>query len=160
MDFLITQDADEFYTFADYKKIINEITKNLSYDYYTTPWVIFWKNAEQIVTGTDGNEITGYPEIAINLRKNIKFVRCRIPNSKHHKRLDALCHHMSFVFDKDEDCLSKINTWSHSHQFNTTEWYNKCWINWTPELGNFHPINPTVWHKTITFKGNLPEVLR
>jgi hypothetical protein len=67
---------------------------------------------------------------------------------------------MSFVFDKDEDCWSKINTWGHSHQYNITEWYNKYWLNWTPELINIHPIQPIVWHKTVEFKGKLPEVLR
>lgn len=160
MDYLITQDADEFYTFDDYKKIINGITKNPTYDFYTTPWIVFWKNYNYIVTGKDGKQISGYPEIAINLHKDVKFIRCRRPNSNHCKQLDAICHHMCFVFDKDEDCWNKINTWGHSHQFNTTEWYNKYWLNWTPELMNIHPIQPTAWHKTLEFKGELPEVLR
>ena len=160
MDYLITQDADEFYTFKDYSKIIEGIRQNPTYDFYTTPWIVFWKNYNYIVTGKDGKQICGYPEIAINLNKDVKFIRCRRPNSTHCKQLDAICHHMCFVFDKDEDCWSKINTWGHSHQFNTTEWYNKYWLNWTPELTNIHPIQPTAWHKTIEFKGELPEVLR
>lgn len=118
------------------------------------------ENYNYVVTGRDGNQICGYPEIAINLHKDVKFVRCRRPNSKHSKQLDAICYHMCFVFDKDEDCWNKINTWGHSHQFNPTEWYNKYWLNWTPELLNIHPIQPTAWHKTIEFKGELPEVLR
>ena len=71
---------------------------------------MFWKNYNYIVTGKDGNQICGYPEIAINLHKDkdVKFVRCRRPNSKHCKQLDAVCYHMCFVFDKDEDCLSAI----------------------------------------------------
>lgn len=160
MDYLITQDADEFYTFKDYNKIIDGIRQNPTYDFYTTPWIVFWKNYNYIVTGKDGKQICGYPEIAINLNKDVKFIRCRRPNSTHCKQLDAICHHMSFVFDKDEDCWSKINTWGHSHQFNTTEWYNKYWLNWTPELTNIHPIQPTAWHKTLEYKGELPEVLR
>lgn len=160
MDYLITQDADEFYTFKDYNKIIDGIRQNPTYDFYTTPWIVFWKNYNYIVTGKDGKQICGYPEIAINLNKDVKFIRCRRPNSTHCKQLDAICHHMCFVFDKDEDCWSKINTWGHSHQFNTTEWYNKYWLNWTPELTNIHPITPSAWHKTLEYKGELPEVLR
>ena len=159
MDYLITQDADEFYTFKDYKKIIDGIKKNPDYDFYTTPWIVFWKNYDYIVVGKDGKKIIGYPEIAINLNKNIKFIRCRRPNSTNHKRLDAICYHMCFVFDSDEDCWKKINTWGHSHQFKIEDWYKKFWLNWTPELKNIHPINPEAWHKTIKFSGDLPEVL-
>ena len=159
MDYLITQDADEFYTFKDYENIIESIKKYPNYDYYTTPWIVFWKNYKYIVVGKDGKEKIGYPEIAINLKKNIKFIRCRRPNSTNHKQLTSICYHMCFVFDNDEDCWNKINTWGHSHQFNVKEWYNKYWLNWNPSLTNIHPIQPTAWHKTIEFKGKLPEVL-
>lgn len=75
--------------------------------------------------------MNGYPEIAVNLKRDIKFVRCRRPNSRNGYKLNVVCYHMCFVFDSDEDCYRKINTWGHSHQFNIDEWYKRNWKNWT-----------------------------
>ena len=161
MDYLITQDADEFYTFDGYKKLIESIKNNPDYDYYTTPWICFWKDFKHVLVAEDNNIINGYPEIAINLRKNIKFIRCRRPNSTNHKRLDSICYHMCFVFDKDEDedCWDKINTWGHSNEFNIDKWYKEKWIKWKPSTENLHPTNPKAWAKAIEYTGILPEVL-
>ena len=160
MDYLITQDADEFYTNEGYKNIIEGIKKNPNYDYYTTPWIVFWKNFNYVVVGENSSRglICGDVEIALNLRKNVKFVRCRRPNSKHNINLGVICYHMCFVLT-DEECWEKINTWGHSHQFNIQKWYNEIWLNWKSTLLNIHPISPKSWHKTIEFKGKLPEVL-
>jgi len=161
MDYLITQDADEFYTFSGYQSIIDGIRQNPNYDYYTTPWYVFWKDQAHIIERENGDRIAGYPEVAINLSvPDIHFVRCRRPNSTYHKRLDALCYHMCFVFDTDQDCWNKINSWSHSHQFDTQRWYDNYWLKWTPELRHLHPIHPTEWYKAVVYTGELPEVLR
>ena len=158
MDFLITHDADEFYFHKDFKQMISEVKKNPHYDYYVTPWVSFWKTFGYIVITQNGNNITGYPEVVINLNKPQKFIRARIPSGDNKYELSALCHHASFILS-DEECWDKINTWSHTHQFKVKKWYNNKWLNWDINSIDLHPVNPKAWARAIEYDQELPEVL-
>jgi hypothetical protein len=158
IDFLITHDADEFYTFEAFDNIINGIKKNPDYDYYTTPWITFWKNFNNVIINKDNSIICGYPEIAINVNSDNKFIRCRRISGDKILKLDSICHHASYVLT-DKECWEKINTWGHSHQFNLKKWYDEKWINWNNLTENLHPISPEAWKKTTQFSDTLPEVL-
>lgn len=160
IDYLIIHDADEFYTDNGFKSIIEEVKSNPDYDYYTTPWITFWKDLNHVIAKQDGNIICGYPEIVLNLNKNVKFIRCRRPTGNNIKQLTVLCHHASYVLSDDE-CWSKINTWGHAHQFDTRKWFNEKWLNWDNNTTCLHPITPCEWYKTVEFdKNNLPEILK
>jgi hypothetical protein len=128
IDYLITHDADEFYTYDTFAKLINDIKENPNYDFYTTPWVSFWKTFDNIIVGENGSTIIGFPEIAINIKKGIRFVRCRKPSGTKVKQLDCLCYHASYVLN-DEECWDKISTWGHTHQFDREKWYKTKWLN-------------------------------
>jgi len=167
MDYLITQDADEFYTFEDYNKIIQGIKDNPNYDFYKTPWICYWKNKKTAVYAPPPygkGIICGYPEIAINLHTGYEFVRARCPGKNSLRcgsffTLDSICHHMSFVLS-DKECFNKISTWSHSHQFDNKKWFNEVWLKWTPNSINIHPVEPGAWSKTVPVDDyKLPEVL-
>jgi hypothetical protein len=159
IDYLITHDADEFYTYDDFNKLLNDIKKNPDFDYYTTPWVTFWKDLNNIMFRENGETIMGHPEIAINLNRNVRFVSLRKPSGNKVKQLNSLCYHASYVLSDDE-CWSKINTWGHSHQFNTKSWFDNKWLNWKPGDTCMHPITPCLWYGTKYFdKSELPEVL-
>jgi hypothetical protein len=159
MDYLLIHDADEFYTYEDFGKIIQGISNNPGFDYYKTGWISFWKDFSNIIIKGDGQYIIGYPEIALNLKKDIKFQRCRRLTGSKYFILDALCYHASYVLTDDE-CWEKINTWGHSHQFNTKKWFDEKWKAWNENSRNLHPITPSDWFKTEKFKGELPEVLK
>lgn len=160
IDYLMIHDADEFYTYNDFKKIIEDIKENPDFDYYTTPWVTFWKNLNNIMVRENGETIMGHPEIVINLNRNVNFISLRKPSGNKVKQLNSLCYHASYVLSDDE-CWSKINTWGHSHQFDTKKWFNDKWINWEPGNTCMHPINPCIWYSTKYFDNNdLPEVLK
>lgn len=158
MDYLLMHDADEFYTHEDFKGIVQTIKDNLNYDYYTTPWITFWKTFDYVISKENGNIVCGYPEIALNLNRNNKFVRCRRPSGDKIYKMNYLCHHASYVLD-DKTCWEKINTWGHAHQFNTRKWFNNKWKNWNPSMTNLHPISPKEWYKAVKYEGSLPEVL-
>ena len=154
MDFLLTTDADEFYHEADLKKLINDIKENPDYEYYSTPWITFWKDFDHILVDENDNYINGYPEIALNLKYDNKYVRCRRPSGTRVKQLTSICGHASYVLT-DEECWSKINTWGHAHRFNKEAWFRAKWLNWNENVRDMHPINPRLWHKAIKTPDNL-----
>jgi hypothetical protein len=158
-DILIIQDTDEFYLEEDYQKIIDFINLNPNYDIYRCSWISFWKSLEWVVVDSNLNDVVGLPQIAINLRRGIKFKDRRNPNSNNDITIpDVLCYHLSFVLN-DTECIQKLKTWGHAHEFNVDDWFHKNWVNWSPETTNMHPINPSAWHKTIKNKHKLPKQL-
>ncbi|OGI08684.1 MAG: hypothetical protein A2Y40_05255 [Candidatus Margulisbacteria bacterium GWF2_35_9] len=158
MDYLIIQDADEFYSEEDYKQNLSDIEKNPYYDLYTTPWYSFWKTLDYVIIGKNNEMIIGYPQFAINCHKNVKFNRCRFIETKSIYQLAGLCFHLSYVLS-DEEVLEKISIWGHSQQFDFKKWYKRKWEYWDESSVNLHPIYPDSWKKAIPFKGNLPSVL-
>jgi hypothetical protein len=158
MDYLLIIDADEFYFINDIKNMLHDIKNNPDYDYYITPWLCFWKSFQYVVQ-SQNNGIIGNPEIAVNLNKNLTFVRSRRANGNKIKQLNYLCYHASYVLS-DEECWSKINTWSHAHQFEPINWFNNKWKNWNLNTTNLHPSCFSAWYKAVEFKGELPEILK
>lgn len=158
MDYLLIHDADEFYTYQDFEKMVKTIKENPNFDYYRTGWISFWKNFNNIIVKSDGQKILGYPEIALNLKRDVKFQRCRRLNGDKVYVMDVLCYHASYILS-DNECWEKINTWGHSHQFDTKKWFDTKWKKWDKNSRDLHPITPSDWHKTEDFKGILPEVL-
>ena len=158
MDFLIIHDADEFYKHNDYNRMIEQITHNPDYDFYKTPWYVFWKSFDYILEGENGSTVIGFPEVAINCKRDVRFVRARTPNSQHYFLLDALCYHGSYVLT-DNEMYRKIHTWGHAHQFDQKAWYCNKWLGWTESTKDLHPIYPSVLKRAVKFVGSLPEVL-
>ena len=148
MDYLLIIDADEFYTNQHLYELIEGIKENPNYDYYTTPWVTFWKDLNHLLIAKDNhglpNIVCGYPEVALNINSGNRFTRCRRPTGKKIKQLGSLCFHASYVLTDDE-CWSKINTWGHAHQFNRKRWFDNIWKNWKIGTKNLHPISPDAW---------------
>ena len=85
-------------------------------------------------------------------RVDISKVR-RDPLSGAYYRPDAVIPreeailHFSWI-RSDEDIRNKINGWSHSADFKTTDYYGKYWskASWKwPFIWNFHPLTPKRW---------------
>lgn len=161
MDYLFIIDTDEFYSDNSLLKIKESIVSNPTYDYYKTPWICYWKTFDYALVAEDKEIICGYPEIAVNLNKDVKFVRARRLNSNNSFNLSEICHHASYVLT-DNECWEKINTWSHSHQFNVKKWYDDTWLKWNENKINLHPITPKTWSIAIKRPLNidLPEILK
>ena len=159
MDYLLTIDADEFYFFKDIEKIIHDIEANPEYDFYTTPWITFWKSFEYVISLQSGEIAKGFPEVAVNLRNPNQFIGKRRPGGEKIKQLDSLCHHASYVLSNQE-CWSKINTWGHTNDFNIDKWYLEKWLHWNRHTTQLHPIDKNAWYKAVKYNNELPEVIR
>lgn len=76
---------------------------------------------------------------------------------------DGFTQHYAYVRD-DKQILEKINSFSHSKEFNANKWYNNIWLEWKKDhsIKNLHPIEPSIWPSTqlITEKEILASVLK
>ena len=158
-DFLIIHDADEFYLKEDYADNLKRIEENPNWDVYLTPWITFWKSLDYVIQSDKNNIILGHPQFAINLNKDVKFLRARAINSKDEFYLQGICYHLSYVMTNDE-VHTKIKTWGHAHEFDSDKWYKRKWVNWNINTKYLHPVNPMVWERVVTFNGTYPDELR
>lgn len=157
-DYLIVHDADEFYSFADYRQNLQEIEAHPDFDLYKTPWRAFWKSLDYILLYKDGGLLLGYPEFAVNCKSGVCFNRARRTDAGTVHLLKGTCFHLSYVLT-DEQVRRKINTWGHAHQFDTEKWFQKKWLGWYRGARNLHPVQPTEWREAVPYTGELPEVL-
>lgn len=163
-DFLIVQDADEFYLPDDYIKNIKGMSENPDYYFYQVPWILFWKTTSYILQyrkhGSKRNvTVTDCPVFAVNLKKEVYFKKTRTLNVRQDfLMLDGLCLHLSWVLS-DTDVHRKISTWSHSHQVNITKWYKWKWLAWKPGTKNIGAIGVIDVRKAIKYNGTLPAEL-
>jgi len=161
-DFLIIQDADEFYTSEDYEQNIKEIISNPDCELYLTEFRPFWKDLHHVLVNKRGmftdEKGGGYSEFAINCKKNVSFTRSRLTNANQKLVLSGVCYHLSYVHS-DEEIWKKISIWGHSHQFNREDWYRRKWLMWNESTQNLHPLNPGIWKKAVYYEGTLPKEL-
>ncbi len=162
-DFLIVQDADEFYTAEDYQKNLALMRANPGYEVYQTPWINFWKSVGYALVHRHhlGVENTIYgtcPLFAINLKMPVHFESRRVPRAaKSVFRLPGVCLHLSYVFS-DLDLFTKIGTWGHAHQVNKN-WFRWKWLAWHPGKRNLNPISSVEWPRAVPYTGPLPPEL-
>lgn len=160
MDYLIVQDADEFYLPSDYQRNLKQIELNPDYEVYQCPWMIFWKDTNHVILhrehlGQKNVLQTTCPMYAINLKVNNPFYSRRLPQRMNSIfRLDGLCFHLSYVFT-DEEMYRKINTWGHASQVKK-EWFAWKWLAWNETTKYLNPQNPTEWISAVKFTGELP----
>ncbi|MCA6379549.1 MAG: hypothetical protein IM606_16935 [Cytophagales bacterium] len=163
-DFLIVQDADEFYLPEDYESNIQLMVENPQYEVYQTPWINFWKSTRYALVhkqhlGVSNTLYSTCPLFAINLRLPVKFESRRVPkNSTSVFQLKGICFHLSYVFS-DIDMFIKISTWGHAHQVNKN-WFKWKWLAWHFDKRNINPFCSVDWVKAVPFTGLLPAELQ
>lgn len=165
MDYMIIQDADEFYQPEEFLKNLKTIEANPNYPAYRCSWTIFWKSVDYVIKvrehqGKEGVVITTCPNFAVNTKINdIKFVNRRLINKmKDAFMLPGLCMHLAWVLS-DEEVLQKIQTWGHSNQFNYLKWYRQKWLAWTPQTTYIGHITRANYLGAVPFIGDLPKEL-
>lgn len=163
-DYMIFQDADEFYLPEDFQKNLQAISNHPGYMLYQTPWINFWKNLNYVTVcrehnGEKNTIFSTCSAFAMNLKKNpetqLTFARIFPTNDIY--QLSGICFHLSYVLS-DKEVYAKINTWGHSHQV-TKNWYKWKWLSWTEQTQNIHPLGPGEWVRAIKYEGELPKEL-
>ncbi|MDA9589738.1 hypothetical protein N9R65_02990 [Opitutales bacterium] len=172
-DYLIIQDADEFYLPEEFQKNLQQIEENPDYSYYRNPWYLFWKSTRHIiicrysyimrggkVEKSLSNTPIGYNmAFALNLNKEVRFSRCRRPTHlDDFYVLDGLCYHLSYVMS-DDQVERKMQTYGHTNQINHCRWLRYKWYGWRESTNNIHPFNPVMWKSAQRFTGALPREL-
>jgi len=68
--------------------------------------------------------------------------------------------HFSYLRKTDQDILKKINSFMHAKDADWGEWYRDVYLNFNPEIQNFHPVHPEMWRKVQPFDpGKFPQRL-
>ena len=151
-DWMIIQDADEFYTQESWLHLKKKIKSSHDYDVINVPLFTFWKSTEFVIEEPDSGIKAGRACFAVNCMHNhINFEFSRTTNSKSIYFVDEPCYHYSYVLS-DRDVQYKIKTWAHSNDiFSRRLWYQIKWKRWRSKSQHLHPGSPWVWRRAIRF---------
>lgn len=146
-------DDDEFYNYDQMKMVVDGLAENPNY-VLLTPQRVYWKNADFCIA---------------NMPAAAPFI-CRTPSSETifdsnrnltvyygpwatFKADEIIMHHYSYV-RTDEQLQRKLRTFSHAHEYPLQEWYQKVWLDWSPDMEDLHP-NPAgrdTFKKAVSIK--------
>jgi hypothetical protein len=150
MDWLITQDADEFYTEAGWASILRALRMSVGCDQLVTTWYNFWKSSDYVLVHKNGSIKDTNAGFALRCGSNAVFVNRRITNAVSSRIIDVPCYHYGYVMT-DAQMREKLSTWSHSHEVNRERWYADKWLGWSENSKNLHPVAPWIWRRAIRF---------
>lgn len=156
-DWMVIQDADEFYTKESWERLIDVMNQNSEADLIITPWLNFWKSPEYVIESAEGNIKMLNEGYAIRCAaSSAEFTHCRSSNAQNPIVVDEPCYHYGYVMP-DEQMYMKIKTWAHAKDiFLPRLWYKLKWMCWTESSRNLHPSFPAVWPKAVRFPFEQP----
>jgi hypothetical protein len=155
-DWLITQDADEFYSPDTWMQLKRELEKGANRDCFKTTWYTFWKSSEFVIVEHGGSIKGTNAGFALRCKGDLKFAQSRSPNTSDIRVLDCPCYHYGYV-KSDQEMFEKVTQWGHAHQFNGARWFNIKWKNWNLRTQNLGPVVPRSWQRAIRFPLHQPD---
>lgn len=159
-EFLITQDADEFYTEESWDQIISFLTKApREVDAIKSTWYNFWKSPQYIISDVHGSIKDVNANFALRCRPGNYFQNARAPNVQRSVVVDVPCYHYGWALSDDE-MREKLSTWTHTNDFNTARWFRHKWINWRESTRYLNPQHPLGWYKAVRFPCTQPSFAR
>lgn len=105
---------------------------------------IYWKDRNTIIS-----TLTGAMPCFFHCDGNVYFSKARaviVCNGNVWTDLPAdtlVTHHYSYV-RSNKQMLRKIKTFSHASEI-MQDWYERVWLQWTPESENLHPSKGSEW---------------
>jgi hypothetical protein len=157
-DWMVIQDADEFYTEASWKRLLAAMERANNYDLLITPWFNFWKSPEYVIDNR-GSGIKCLNEgFAVRAKNShARFMFSRTTDAKHRLIVDEPCYHYGYVMS-DESMRKKIQTWAHTKEISSMRlWYELKWQRWEENTLFLHPGSPAYWLKAVRFPLQQPE---
>ncbi len=154
-DWLLTQDADEFYTDESWRQIRRTLISDQGTDLFKTTWYNFWKSSEFIIGDAQGSIKDVNAGFALRCKPELRFSRSRTTNAQTIKTLDCPCYHYGYV-KSDREMYEKVTQWGHAHQFDGERWHKLKWLNWNLNTINLCPLFP-VWKRALRFPLTQPE---
>jgi hypothetical protein len=69
--------------------------------------------------------------------------------------------HYAYIRKDDESIRKKLIAHQNSIEPILPNWYDDIWLNWSPELRNFHPTQPNLWEYTVKVnEDDIPEKVK
>jgi hypothetical protein len=159
VDYLMIHDSDEFYFHKDFDKLVDFVKNDITHDVFSFNLYAFWKSFKYIIINHDQSKIAGNNQTIVNLHRVDHYDRIRDVFTDNMITIpDVICYHGSYVLT-NEEVYRKINSTSHSNDYDGEKWYKEVWLPWTLESKNLHPIWPWAWSHCEIFNGLLPEVI-
>ena len=155
-DWLIIQDADEFYSQNSWKMIKDVLRDDAISECIQTTWYTFWKSSHFVIQNKNGDIKSNNVCFALRCGSGKRFVGSRATTSDKISLIDAPCYHYSYVMSDDE-MVEKVTTWGHAHQFDSRKWLRHKWFNWNLDTRNLHPLDPAAWRRVIRFPNEQPD---
>jgi hypothetical protein len=157
-DYLLVQDADEFYpeeSWAANKAALAAAREPLT---YKTSWYNFWKTPEYVIQDAKGSIVDHNASFAIPCASDVHFSWKRTTSVGHGiPVLPGICFHFGYALT-DGEMLEKISTWSHTNDmFDLQGWYRHKWLGWTPDTRNLHVAYPPQWPRAVRFEARRPH---
>ena len=142
MDWCLIVDCDEFYTRDSLDKIL-DFLKNADKDIYKCEkMLVYFGDLNHIAVREDGPH--GPPVVA--MRPHMRFSHIRDVDYPDYFIPDTTLYHLSYI-RTDVDMKKKIGSWGHASEI-LPGWYENVWLKWTPDMMNFHPTAPNIFHKS------------
>lgn len=147
-DWLVVQDADEFYDEEGWAKLKEFMQAHLGEEVaISTQWLNFWKNTDYIIVNKGGSVKSENECAALSLAGSSYFtysrtVSCQVISC------DAICFHLGYVMN-DSQIKMKIETWTHTADVDVLGWYKLKWQGWQLGTKYIHPGNPPVWDRAV-----------
>lgn len=131
-DYVLIVDADELFTEADQRKILNSLGKDSRFfdnmnAYRAESVKTYFKTPDYILSPPDTHE----PIIAVNPKKML-FDENRSGNQGYAIPLSVTMHHASYL-RSDERIITKLKQFMHYDQVKES-WYEDVWSKWNPEM--------------------------
>lgn len=149
-------DDDEMYNRDEIKYAISFIKSGPNDVHtYLIKQKMYWKSKDYVISEI----LAGLPVfIRCNNQAYHNMNRAIIVNGFWHTfpQDKIVMHHFSYV-RSDEKIKRKISMFSHSNEIKHN-WFDTVWMNWTPDMENISPTNPTSWKKAV-LANTLPSKL-
>jgi hypothetical protein len=158
-DWLIIQDADEFYLESSWTTILQVLSQLPNeINLLKSTWLNFWKHPSFVLINNDGQTKITNAGFALRLTPQARFINKRLTNysgTRSEAVLNVSCFHYGWVLS-DEEMNTKIRTWGHAKEFNPSLWYELKWRRWSPATRNLGTVNPCSWTRAVFYPGELP----
>lgn len=156
-DWLIIQDADEFYVESDWRQLKRALLLGTSVDCYRTTWYNFWKSSEFVIMFKNGSIKSTNVGFALRCKPGLRFSNSRTSNAAEIRTIDCPCYHYGMV-KSDEEMLQKVTQWTHAPEFNGPRWFRTKWLMWRPETRNIcNSRNPRGMKCALRFPLHQPD---
>jgi len=156
-EYCLIIDADEIWDEGSIKGLLHYMRKHPNVDVFTTRFYTYYKSLKYRIAPIQNLKATSLIKTKVRLTctrgtKGAKYVVRDIPP------WHVCWHHPSHVRSDEK---MKIKWEIANHEYNCrADWYEKYWLNWTPEMINFHPEKPDEFHSVVEiFKSDLPTHL-